>query len=97
MRPQAAVAQQMSLNEKMMEAAVAPGGRMEEFHMPRLVYREDPGAYLEAFKKMTTAAGWDRAKRAYQLGPLLIELYTLPVPCLSWEEAEDYQTVKAVI
>lgn len=41
--------------------------------MPQVMHGEDPEAYLEVFKRMATAVGWDRAKWAYQFSPLLID------------------------
>lgn len=65
--------------------------------MPRIMPRDDPEAYLEAFERMATGVGWDKAKVAYQLGTLLIDKAQAASRELSWKEAGDYQTVKAVI
>lgn len=77
-----------------------PRERMSEtprFKMTKLTSEDDPEAYLNAFERMATMAGWPQYQWAkiltpYLTGPIQLAIDTLPVT-----EARDYQKVKKMI
>lgn len=83
----------LALNEKMGKVSRALGGRTEEFCIPWMVDREDTGVYHEAFERMATVVGRDKAKLTYQLMGKAQETYR----ALSQQEARDYRNMKTAI
>ncbi|KYO40031.1 hypothetical protein Y1Q_0006565 [Alligator mississippiensis] len=67
------------------------------FRMPKMMWEDDPEAYIEAFEWYTIMIGLDKGYWASQLRALVIGKAQATYQALPQDEAHDYDQVKTAI